>query len=119
GFMLLLPNIVIGLIVLAIMVVIGVAAKWAIWRWARRRGRENLGEVAGSFAKWTIAFIGFLVFLTIVLPSVQPVDLLAGFGVGSIAIGFAFKDILQNWLAGLLILMRQPFVVGDQIVIDG
>jgi small-conductance mechanosensitive channel len=37
--------------------------------------------------------------------------------VGSIAIGFAFKDILQNWLAGLLILLRQPFRQGDQVII--
>lgn len=32
-----------------------------------------------------------------------------------IAIGFAFKDIFQNLLAGILILLRQPFRVGDEI----
>jgi len=39
--------------------------------------------------------------------------------VSSVAIGFAFKDILQNWLAGLLILIRQPFEIGDQIEVNG
>jgi len=38
---------------------------------------------------------------------------LATLGIGSVAIGFAFKDILQNWLSGLLILYRQPFRRGD------
>ncbi|MBV8791974.1 MAG: mechanosensitive ion channel, partial [Pseudolabrys sp.] len=34
---------------------------------------------------------------------------------GSVALGFAFKDILQNWLAGVFILIRRPFRRGDQI----
>jgi small-conductance mechanosensitive channel len=42
--------------------------------------------------------------------------LLSVLGIGGVAIGFAFRDILQNFLAGLLILMRQPFEIGDQIV---
>lgn len=54
---------------------------------------------------------------TIVFPSVKPADILATLGVGSIAIGFACKDILQSWLAGLLLLIRQPFRQGDQIVV--
>lgn len=61
--------------------------------------------------------VALLVAATIMLPSVQPVDLLAGFGVGSIAVGFAFKDILHNWMAGLRILLRQPFRIEDQIVV--
>jgi small-conductance mechanosensitive channel len=38
-------------------------------------------------------------------------------GIGSVAIGFAFRDILQNFLAGLLLLIRRPFRRGDQIVV--
>ena len=69
--------------------------------------------------KAAVIAAGALLALTIVLPSVKPVDLLAGLGIGSVAIGFAFKDILQNWLAGVLILLRQPFRTGDQIVVNG
>ena len=36
-------------------------------------------------------------------------------GVGGVAIGFGFKDIFQNFLAGLLLLTK-PFNVGDQII---
>ena len=60
-------------------------------------------------------FFGFLVVITIVLPSMQPVDIFTSLGVGSVALGFAFKDILQNWLAGVFILIRRPFHRGDQI----
>ena len=37
-------------------------------------------------------------------------------GVGGVAIGFAFKDIFQNFLAGILLLLTKPFNVGDQII---
>ena len=73
----------------------------------------------GSFVKWLILLVGGLLALTIVIPSLNPGDLIAGLGIGSVAIGFAFKDILQNWLAGLLILIQRPFGVGDQIVVNG
>ena len=63
--------------------------------------------------------LGFLLAATIVIPTLKPGDLIAGLGVSSVAIGFAFKDILQNWLAGLLILIRQPFEIDDQIEVNG
>ena len=43
----------------------------------------------------------------------------AGLGLFSVAIGFAFQDILENTLAGVLLLFRQPFQTGDQIDVDG
>ena len=52
-------------------------------------------------------------------PNLSPADLIASLGVSSVAIGFAFQDILQNWLAGILILLRQPFEIGDQIEVNG
>jgi small-conductance mechanosensitive channel len=84
-----------------------------------RRDRNNLGEMLSSFVKWTIIIVGSLIAATIVVPSLKPGDLIAVLGVSSVAIGFAFKDILQNWLAGLLILLRQPFQIGDQIEVNG
>ncbi len=119
GFQKLIPNIVVALIVFVLIFAAGWLVGYFFTRWAKRRGRDNLGEVLGSFLKWIIILLGVLIALTIVIPSLNPADLLAGLGVGSVAIGFAFKDILQNWLAGLLLLIRQPFQVGDQIVVNG
>lgn len=48
-----------------------------------------------------------------------PRRLLSGLEIGSVAIGFAFKDILQNLLSGVLILLRQAFRVRDQIAVSG
>ncbi len=119
GFLRLLPNIGVALVVLAL--AIGLAyllAKLTRSR-AAARDRQSLGEVASALIKWGIVLIGIMLAVSIVAPSIKPGDILAGLGVGSVAIGFAFKDILQNMLAGILILLRQPFEVGDQIVSGG
>ncbi len=115
----LLPNIAVALVLLAIFYGLALFARRLIVGHAARRGRSNLGSVLGGFVKAAIMLLGFLLAATIVIPSLKPGDLIAGLGVSSVAIGFAFKDILQNWLAGLLILLRQPFEINDQIEIDG
>lgn len=119
GFQKLLPNIIVALILLAIAIAIAWGAERSFRAWSKRHDRSNLGAVLGSFVKWMIILFGALLALTIVIPSLNPGDLVAGLGIGSVAIGFAFKDILQNWLAGLLILIQRPFSVGDQIVVNG
>lgn len=119
GFIRLLPNIVVAVIVIAIFYGLGYVAKKLIMRRTTRSQRDNLGEVLGGFVRWIIIVLGFLLGATIVIPSLNPGDLIAGLGVSSVAIGFAFKDILQNWLAGLLILLRQPFETHDQIEVNG
>lgn len=84
----------------------------------RRLVRNRTPSFARVFAKLTssaMTVAGVLLGVTIVFPSVRPVDVLTGAGVLTIAAGFAFQDILQNLLAGILLLFRQPFRGGDQI----
>lgn len=117
SFYTLLPNIIVGAIVLGCF---GVLAKYisrSLCRYFDRRDRTDLGRLLADFLFWALMGLGFLVMLTIVIPSLKPVDLLSSLGIGSLAIGIAFKDILQNWLSGLLILLRLPFRRGDQITV--
>lgn len=83
-------------------------------------GRSNaindmLANLIGRILGGIINVFGFLAACVVIFPSFKPGDIIAGLGISSVAIGFAFKDILQNFFAGLLILWRQPFKVGDQI----
>ena len=119
GFFRLLPNIGIALVVFLIFWGIARLAARLFRNWASRRDRPSLADVGASLVKWVFLILGIMLAITIIAPSVKPGDLLAGLGIGSVAIGFAFKDILQNMLAGILILLRQPFAVGDQIVSGG
>jgi small-conductance mechanosensitive channel len=117
GFWWILPNLGIAVIVLVLFLVAATVARRAVLRVFKRRHRPDLAAMLAGAVRWSIIGLGLLVVATIIFPSISPANLLSTLGIGSIAIGFAFKDILQNWLAGLLILVRQPFRQGDQIIV--
>lgn len=94
-------------------------ASYAIGRTGPRVFRRSaLVEVLQMLSGAAIWVGGILIAATIVFPSVRPEDLLAALGLGSVAIGFAFKDIFENFFAGILILFREPFRIGDHINCD-
>lgn len=117
GFFLQLPNIVAAILFMAVAYGVARLAQRAVRRLGRRRERVDLGTVLGSLAFGGIMTAAALVACVIVFPSVNPADALATLGIGSVAVGFAFKDILQNLFAGVLRLLRRPFRRGDQIVV--
>lgn len=106
---------------------IGVVVFLLIWGGAKLSGRfvaaagrrakkhANVVTVFSRILSFAGAVLGLLVASVIVFPAFRPGDLVAGLGITSVAVGFAFKDILQNFFAGILLLWRQPFNVGDEI----
>ncbi|HAX76277.1 MAG TPA: mechanosensitive ion channel protein MscS [Cyanobacteria bacterium UBA11372] len=116
-FIILLPNMVLALIVFAIFFFVGRAIKRVVRRVTRnRRQARNLGLVLGRLAQGITVLIGLFVALSIVIPTFRAGDLVQLLGISGVAIGFAFRDILQNFLAGILILLTEPFQIDDQIV---
>ena len=63
---------------------------------------------------WTI---GILLACVLAFPGFELGDIIATLGVSSVAIGFAFQDIFKNFLAGIILLIEEPFRIGDEIVI--
>lgn len=111
-----LPYIVVGGIVLVVFLIIARISKKVL----RRMGENTrldvmLAYLLSRLASGAIIVLGFFAAATIIFPTLTPGSLVAGLGITSVAIGFAFKDILQNFFAGILILWRRPFRVGDQI----
>jgi small-conductance mechanosensitive channel len=120
GFISMLPNLVLALIVFTISCLIARWAKSLIVGFYRRRGRhENLGLVMGRVIQATLILLNLMIALSIVLPSFHARDLIQVLGISGVAIGFAFREILQNFLAGILILLAEPFRVGDEIRAGG
>ncbi|XZN93842.1 MAG: mechanosensitive ion channel family protein [Microcoleus sp.] len=70
----------------------------------------------GRLAQGATVLTGLFIALSIVIPSIKANDLVQLLGISGVAIGFAFRDILQNFLAGILILLTEPFQIDDQIV---
>lgn len=74
---------------------------------------RTVGRQLGRFLSLVVFTLGVVYALTAAGVEVGP--LLGALGVGGIAIAFAAQDFLQNLLAGLIIQLRRPFRVGDQI----
>lgn len=83
-----------------------------------RRLRPNLVEVLQLLVSVGVWLTFGLIALTIVFPSITPGSALATLGLGSVAVGLAFKDTFENFLAGILILLREPFRLGDFVECD-
>ncbi|HAZ47170.1 MAG TPA: mechanosensitive ion channel protein MscS [Cyanobacteria bacterium UBA11371] len=116
-FIVLLPNMVLALIVFAIFFFVGREIKRVVRRVTRNhRQARNLGLVLGRLAQGITVLVGLFVALSIVIPTFRAGDLVQLLGISGVAIGFAFRDILQNFLAGILILLTEPFRINDQIV---
>lgn len=116
AFLALLPHLAVALVVFAAFWFGARLVRRVVIRLTHTRNHANVGLVIGRLAQWALLFLGVLIALSVVAPSVNPGNILSVLGFGGVAIGFAFKDILQNFLAGILILLQEPFRVGDQIV---
>jgi small-conductance mechanosensitive channel len=113
-----LPTLVVALIVFLIFYLAARAIKSLVKRLSRKyRRAHNVGLVLGRLSQGAIILIGLFVALSIVIPSFKVGQLINLLGISGVAIGFAFRDILQNFLAGILILLTEPFRIGDQIVV--
>ena len=62
--------------------------------------------------------IGIVLAFTLAFPGLRLGDIVATLGLTSVAIGFAFQDIFKNFLAGILLLLQQPFRIKDQVIIE-
>lgn len=87
-----------------------------LFRWIDNRFVRDL---ARHFVQITIVGAGLLVALELLDATALVGAALGAAGVVGIAVGFAFRDIMENYLAGLLLSMRQPFAPNDYVSIDG
>jgi len=112
-----LPSLIVGVVVFLLFYVLSIVVSRVILR-TTRRYRPNLGVVFARLTGAATILLGFLVAFSVVAPSFQAGDLIKILGISGVAIGFAFQNILQNFLAGLLLLWAEPFRVGDEIKVD-
>lgn len=114
------PRLLVAIVVLVVLYLAGNALRLVFMRGAHGwRGRRNLELVIGRVLQAAVVAISTLVAATIAFPSFTAAGLIQLLGVSGIAIGFAFKDIFQNFLAGILLLITEPFSIGDEISVAG
>ncbi|WP_201588673.1 mechanosensitive ion channel family protein [Psychrobacter fozii] len=117
GFVERIPYFVASIIVVLIFWFLSILFKKIVYKiLGSRRRHQNLVKVFQRVGGALIIFVGFMIAMVIAVPEFTPAKLIGALGIGSVAIGFAFKDIFQNLLSGILLLISEPFRIGDQIV---
>ena len=115
-----LPSIAIAL---AIIIVTAIVAKVAVSVADKAVGktdlRASLRTLIQTVIKLGIWILGLLIAMIVVFPGLTVGSLIAGLGIGAVAIGFAFQDIFENFLAGVLIMVREKMRIGDVIECEG
>jgi small conductance mechanosensitive channel len=119
-----------GLLAALPMLLVALVLVWVFWLFGRWLSRSALltrvasrnpfvRDLAQTTTRWTIAVIGIVVALDLLNATAVVSAILGTAGVFGLALGFAFKDTLENYLAGVLMSVRQPFAPHDEVVIDG
>lgn len=110
---------------LAGMVILGLTryAAQVVKKIANRAGKKAFRSLSlqilltktAQVGVWTL---GILLACVVAFPGLALGELIATLGIGTVAIGFAFQDIAKNFLAGIILLVEEPFRMGDEVVID-
>lgn len=71
-----------------------------------------------ELSKFFVITFGILLLVGVVF-GINVAGLLAGLGIGGIAIALAAKESIENLLASFTIFFDKPFVLGDLVTVDG
>ncbi|MGH2567431.1 MAG: mechanosensitive ion channel family protein [Bacteroidota bacterium] len=117
--------------VIQIGAILALLLQTAIWGntiigfWIARTTKQRLQEDAASATTFAaLGFIGKLILWTVVFLlaldnlGINITALIAGLGVGGIAVALALQNILGDLFASLSIVLDKPFVIGDFIIVD-
>lgn len=119
------PSLLGGLLILIIGLLLARLGSRAIQHWVAReaedgeRRRRRPSNVPGRAVRWGITLLAAILAMQFVGLTGVATSLLATGGVMAIILGFAFKQIGENLLAGLLLSFSRSFDEGDMIESDG
>lgn len=82
----------------------------------RRMAPGGVVHLLGQLAFWAIVIAGTITALERLFPVTA---FLAGLGILGFTVGFALQDIMKNFASGVILLLQQPFHVGETIGVKG
>lgn len=114
-----LPLLLVGIVIFALVAWFG---SWVSNRkkmWQRLTPNPFVAELLSQTVKVIFIIFGLILGLSLIGAETILGTLLGGAGVIGIAVGFAVKDTIENYIASLMLSIRQPFRARDHIVING
>ncbi|CAN5532708.1 hypothetical protein BH10BDE1_BH10BDE1_17890 [soil metagenome] len=113
-----LPNLLIAAVVMIAFVLLGrLVFRWIVLGLAKAHLNRNLTQLLANVCRLTIYCLGLVTVLGILDLQKTVFSLLAGVGVIGLALGFAFRDLAANFIAGVMLAVRSPIRIGDVIEI--
>lgn len=116
GFVSRLPSIITGLMVILVFYLVARVVHFLMNRSIRRvRGPGQAAQVVSRLGFVAIMTLGIIVGLGVM--GVNAGALVASLGLVSVGVGFALKDAIENFIAGIILILQRPFIVGDVVQI--
>lgn len=113
-----LPLLAIALAILLIVAWLGHRlAKWKSF-WDRIAPNSFLGDLMAHAVRIIAFIVGLIIALDLIGASALIGTILGGAGVIGLAIGFAVRDTLENYISSIMLSLRQPFRAGDYVMIN-
>ena len=111
------PNIISSIIILFIFLIISKVVKRAIERiFNSKKSNNAISKVLSNIVKNIIVIVGIITALGTLGVDVSAI--VAGLGLTGFAFGFAFKDMLSNFISGVIVFIYEPFKLGDSVEIE-
>ncbi len=117
SFLQFLPKILAAIVIfIATLIGSGFIAKWIKKISEKKITSEEMLQLISRIARWSVLIVGTIIALDQV--NFDITGFIAGLGVAGFTIGFALQDIAKNFISGLLLLYRQPFNLGERVMIS-
>ncbi|WP_420606495.1 mechanosensitive ion channel domain-containing protein [Novosphingopyxis sp.] len=112
-----LPLLAIALVILILFWLAGSALARATSLWRRISPNAFLGDLMATTARLLVILMGLVIALDLLGATTLLGAILGSAGVVGLAIGFAVKDTVDNYVSSLMLSIRQPFRANDHVVI--
>ena len=112
------PALIGVLIVIIATWLVAKGVRYSAFRWAERTEGDHATEVLVGRLCYGGVWIGGAV-IALGVWGIDFATMLGALGLTSVAIGFSLKDVLSNYISGVILLASRPFGIGDQVVIKG
>ncbi|MEZ5069453.1 MAG: mechanosensitive ion channel family protein [Bacteroidales bacterium] len=120
NFLSFLPELGVSAALLVVFLILSGAVKRTVTRRIKPKTKNPLlAEFLGRIAAFLITLTGLILALQVVGLGGIAGHIVAGAGLTTLIVGFAFKDIGENFLAGILMAFKSPFKIGDLIETAG
>ncbi|MCB2208616.1 MAG: mechanosensitive ion channel [Bacteroidetes bacterium] len=118
-FVSMLPNMAAAVILLIVFIVLAKLGAMMVKKiFSKTSDNVALKNLFSTTVQYTIIGLGIFIILGILKLDKAVTSLLAGVGIIGLALGFAFQDITANFVSGIIIAFRRPFMLGDIVEVN-